>query len=134
LQAKSQDMNDTILEVLKFVFPIEVVDFFDITKTENISNTLHVYFEEKNNPPINNLKSNGFYDESEIKDFPLRDKKVVLHLKRRRWLDDVGKSYSNEFQLVAIGTRYSKEFAEFLKKIAQYEADFSRVTRENLSH
>jgi transposase len=118
-------MNDTILEVLKFVFPMEVVDFFDITKAENISNTLHVYFEEKNNPPVNNLKSNGFYDESEIKDFPLRDKKVVLHLKRRRWIDDVGKSYSNEFQLVAIGTRYSKEFAEFLKKIARYEADFS---------
>jgi hypothetical protein len=115
---KNKPMNDNVLEVLKFVFPLEIVEFFDIVKVKNIENILHVFFEEKNNPPANNLKANGFYDESEIKDFPLRDKKVVLRIKRRRWIDDEGKSYSNDFQLVASGTRYSKEFAEFLKKIS----------------
>ena len=117
-------MNDAVLEVLKFVFPSEVIDFFDIVKTENFDNVLHVYFEEKNNPPSNGLKSNGFYEESCINDFPLRDKKVILHIKRKRWVDDVGKSYSNDFQLVALGTRYSSEFAEFLKKICCYVYSF----------
>jgi hypothetical protein len=112
-------MNDAILDVLRFVFPIEVVDFFDITKAENIDNTLYVFFEEKNIPPSNGLSPNGFYNESIISDFSLRNRKVLLHIKRRRWTDDKGNSYSNDFQLVASGTRYSKEFAEFLKKISR---------------
>ena len=130
MASKNKDMNDAVLEVLKFVFPSEVIDFFDIVKTENFDNVLHVYFEEKNNPHANCLKSNGFYEESCLNDFPLRDKQVILHIKRRRWVDDVGKSYSNDFQLVALGTRYSNEFAEFLKKISRQQRDFCRTAWE----
>jgi len=54
------------------------------------------------------LLSNGFYEASTIKDFPLRDKKVVLHIRRRRWKDHEGKSYSRQWDLTAEGTRYSK--------------------------
>ena len=59
------------------------------------------------------LFANEFYAESCIEDFPLRDKKVVLHIRRRRWIDKEGKSYSRHWNLVATGTRYSKEFAFF---------------------
>jgi transposase len=111
-------MNDTMIAILKLVFPAEIIEFFEVTNAENIAEKLHVYFEEKNIPPANNLKPNGFYEESTISDFPLRNRKVLLHIKRRRWTDDKGNSYSNDFQLVARGTRYSKEFAEFLKKIS----------------
>jgi hypothetical protein len=60
---------------------------------------------------------NGFYAESEIRDFPIRERKVFLRLKRRRWKDAIsGKSIATEEdQYMAQGTRYSKEFADFLK-------------------
>jgi transposase len=63
-----------------------------------------------------------------IKDFPLRDKKVVLHVRRRRWVDDAGKSYSRCWDLVAEGTRYSKEFAFFLKGAFGYLPDTSPIS------
>ena len=74
------------------------------------------------------LSANGFYEASTIKDFPLRDKKVVLHVRRRRWVDKAGKSYSREWELVAEGTRYSKEFASFLKEAFGYLPDSNPIS------
>jgi hypothetical protein len=74
------------------------------------------------------LSPNGFYEESTLKDFPLRDKKVVLHIRRRRWIDQDGKSYSRRWDLTAEGTRYSKEFAYFLKEAFGYLPDSSPIS------
>ena len=52
-------------------------------------------------------------------DFPIRDHKVILRIRRRRWTDlRTGKSFSIpiDLDIVAKGTRYSKEFGAFLKK------------------
>jgi hypothetical protein len=59
----------------------------------------------------------GFCSEIEIRDFPLRERKVFLRLKRRRRKDAVtGKSIpTEEYPYVAQATRYSKEFADFFK-------------------
>ena len=49
----------------------------------------------------------------------LRDHKVVLRIRRRRWTDTrTGKSFSIpiDLDIVAKGTRYSKEFGAFLKE------------------
>ena len=73
------------------------------------------------------MLANGFYEESTIKDFPLRDKKVVLHVRRRRWKDKEGKSYSRQWELTAEGTRYSKEFANFLKEAFGYLPDTGTI-------
>ena len=55
---------------------------------------------------------------SRINDFPIRDRKVTLVVKRRRWIDKTtGKSVGNRYSLTADGTRHSKEFAAFLKGI-----------------
>jgi len=70
----------------------------------------------------------GFYGESTLKDFPLRDKKVILHIRRRRWIDARGKSYSRSWDLAAEGTRYSKEFAFFLKEASGYLPDSSPIS------
>ena len=38
-------------------------------------------------------RPNGFYEPSKVRDFPLRDKKVTLVVRRRRWIDETtGKS------------------------------------------
>ena len=71
---------------------------------------MHIYLDERDVLPEEyegkSLSANGFYEESTIKDFPLRDRKVVLHVRRRRWLDEYGKSHSRQWDLVAEGTRY----------------------------
>lgn len=119
-------------ELFRYVVPKEMIDFFDLVDIQEEGETLHLYLDELNVIPEEykdlSLFSNGFYEESALKDFPLRDKKVVLHLRRRRWIDCQGKSYSRSWDLVAEGTRYSKEFAFFLKEAFGYLPDSSPIS------
>jgi len=119
-------------ELLRYVLPSETVASFDLVKLQESEETLHLYLDEINSVPeeykLLSLSSNGFYEESQIKDFPLRDRKVVLHIRRRRWIDESGKSYSRHWDLVAAGTRYSKEFAFFLKESFGYVPDTCPVS------
>ena len=53
-----------------------------------------------------------------MSDFPIRDRKVILHVRRRRWIDGEGHNVVlDRYDLVADGTSYSKEFADALKKV-----------------
>jgi hypothetical protein len=124
--------SDKLLELMRYVLPSEVVDYFDLIDFQDTEGTLHFYLDESNIIPeeyrTKPLSSNGFYEESTIKDFPLRDRKVVLHVRRRRWVDPGGKSHSRQWDLVAEGTRYSKEFAFFLKEAFGYLPDTSPIS------
>lgn len=121
-----------LLELVKYVLPRELVEYFELVSINEIDETLHLLLEERNIIPSEystlDLSPNGFYQESTIKDFPLRDKKVVLHVRRRRWRDTSGKSYSRDWDLTAEGTRYSKEFAYFLKEAFGYLPDSSPIS------
>ena len=57
----------------------------------------------------------------------------VLHIRRRRWKDAGGKSVSKDWQMVAKGTRYSKEFATFLKEFLGYIPDYGQIAPETIS-
>jgi len=125
--------NDSLLlSFIRYVLPVEIVDFFDLKDLQEKEGILHLYLEECNIIPEEykelSLLPNGFYEESTLKDFPLRDKKVVLHLRRRRWIDSAGKSYSRCWDLSAEGTGYSKEFASFLKDAFGYLPDSSPIS------
>jgi hypothetical protein len=124
LLKKTMQANNLLLELTKHVLPLELIDYFDLVSLEEMTETLHLYLDERNVIPGEyesiELSPNGFYPVSMIKDFPLRDKKVILHVRRRRWADNDGKSYSREWALTAEGTRYSKEFAYFLKAAFGY--------------
>ena len=66
-----------------------------------------------------NYESKGFMESVNVTDFPIRDHKVILRIRRRRWTDSrTGKSFSIpiDLDIVAKGTRYSKEFGAFLKE------------------
>jgi hypothetical protein len=64
-----------------------------------------------------NFESKGFTSPTSITDFPIRDHKVILVIRRRRWVDlRTGKSFILPLSLTAEGTRYSKSFAAFLKE------------------
>jgi hypothetical protein len=119
-------------ELLGYVLPKETVDYFDLVRLHEEGGTLHFYLDERNVIPEEyrglSLSSNGFYEASTVKDFPLRDKKVILHIRRRRWVDEAGNSYSRHWDLVAEGTRYSKEFAFFLKEAFGHIPDTSPIS------
>lgn len=125
---KMKPNHDAISALLLYVLPQELVDHFSIidVREEEDTASLHIYLDEFNSVPVEysgiDLSPNGFYPESLIKDFPLRDRKVLLHIRRRRWVDRQGRSYSSSWELTAEGTRYSKEFASFLKGLFGYDA------------
>ena len=112
----------TPIDLLKFMLPDFLVDYFEIVSSTNTEEIVHLYFEENAKPPKEfdalELVSKGFLDEITIQDFPLRGKFVYLHIKRRRWTNKTtGEIIKRDWKLVAKGTRMTHEFASFLKEI-----------------
>jgi len=132
--------QEPLVKLLGYILPSEFAEYFDLIDVKeeerNGELLLHLYLDEKANRPIglSDLQPNGFYAESCINDFPIRDHRTVLHVRRRRWKDEEGKSYSRNWELTAQGTRHSKEFAAFLKELLGYIPDYSKITPETLSH
>jgi len=111
-----------LLPIAKLLLPDVLVQYFKLTTHKLEQGTLHFYFEEYNILPEEYKKgestSKGFYPEIKVQDFPLRGKQVYLHIKRRRWQDKHSKKIvTRDWDLVAKGTRMTKEFASFLKQI-----------------
>lgn len=114
-----------------YFLPEGVLEYFDVTdfaevptKDKNVLYTteLHIYLDERDNrtPDMECSVSDGFGEESCLLDFPTRDKKTVLHVRRRRWTLNDGTTRTvdleKKIELRQSGTRYSKSFALFLKK------------------
>ena len=123
-------------DFLHYFLPEGLLDYFEPVMAENKTHinretkkqvpALHLYFDEKDNrtEETAEYKPKGFTEETVLNDFPVRDKKLVLHIRRRRWLTPDGRNvvldvYPN---LIASGTRFSEEFAAFLKKKFGYDA------------
>ena len=112
------------MEVLaRIVLPSEILDYFEITSVEQSSTEIHIHLDELMNPALSDdvhFESKGFMEAVEVTDFPIRDHKVILVIRRRRWTDvRTGKSFSIPISLdiACKGTRYSKEeFGAFLKE------------------
>ena len=112
--------NDHFQDLVKLLLPSELFDYFEITKLVIADRTVTVFLDERDIKPLDysgqKLSSKGFHSESIIQDFPIRNKAVFLHLRRRRWLiESTGKVVSRDWDSVAEGTRYTKSFADFLK-------------------
>lgn len=110
-----------LYELAELVLPSELLRYFLIVNIESSSSLLRIHLDEKMKNELSNdihYESKGFMDAVEVTDFPIRDHKVILVLRRRRWLDTrTGKSFSLplNIDITASGTRYSKEFGAFLK-------------------
>ena len=100
----------------------QILDYFLISGVEQTSQEIHISLDEKMNSKLSNdvhFESKGFMEAVNVTDFPIRDHKVILRIRRRRWTDlRTGKSFSIpiDLDIVAKGTRYSKEFGAFLKE------------------
>ena len=120
--------------LVRYMLPQGILDSFEITKVEEevtserdetgtIIRILHIWLEERDlrEKAWHDLRPNGFTEYRAFNDFPQREHKVLLHVRRRRWLDGEGRSVILDSPaLTAEGTCYSAEFAEFLKKMVGY--------------
>jgi hypothetical protein len=115
-------LNDPYQNLIRLFLPEEIFEYFTIVRIGNTDSEIHVYLEEKSIKPegyeLVKLISKGFHAETVIQDFPLRDKAVYLHVKRRRWFSESTKKIvERDWDSVAKGTHLTKGFATFLKGI-----------------
>lgn len=120
-------MDQSYNALLKLILPDSICEYFELTKLnkDDQREVMDLYLQEINSIPqeyLNNkLTSKGFFEEVTIQDFPLRGYKVFLHVKRRRWLnEDTGQVVFRNWDVIAKGTRITKDFAAFLKEISRY--------------
>lgn len=114
-----------------YILPDGVTNYFDLVdfieeparKVDQLYKTeLHLYLDERDNRPegFAGIKPNGFTEEKQILDFPVRNRRTVLHVRRRRWLTTEGKSVivplADAAKIAYEGTSYSKELALFLNR------------------
>ena len=112
--------KDHYHDLVKLLLPSELFEYFEITKLVIEDRSVTVFLDERDIKPTaysdEKLTSKGFHPESIIQDFPIRDKAVFLHVRRRRWLvESTREVVSKDWDSVAEGTRYTKSFADFLK-------------------
>lgn len=112
-------------QLAQLVLPKEILERFLIVKIETdeadidaMSMTIHL--DERINRAYQEnaeYESLGFMKAVSVTDFPIRDHKVVLKLRRRRWKNkQTGESFVEQISVTEKGTRYSKEFTAFLKE------------------
>lgn len=136
----AEDMENAYKKLSGYILPGDFTEYFDLVDVRDERRgeemILHLYLDEKGLQPDGrtDLHPNGFYPESCINDFPIRDYRTILHVRRRRWKDAEGKTHGKDWQLVAQGTRHSVEFAAFLKEFLGYVPDYSSFAPETVSH
>jgi transposase len=118
-------MNDSYKSLIELILPNSIEDYFELVGVDKSNDTIDIYLKELNKTPAefttNKLTSKGFFDEVTIQDFPIRGLQVYLHITRRRWMnEDTGKVVFRDWDLVAQGTRITKDFAAFLKAFSRY--------------
>jgi hypothetical protein len=135
--------------LISFFLPEGMLDWFEVVKAVEepntgatsadvfFSNTLHIYLDELDTRTGDQLgfKANGFTEPTVIKDYPIRNRKVLLHVRRRRYLDVEGRNIIlNQYPLTAEGTKVSVEFGAFFKDGDGQPTCNSECIREILSY
>ena len=135
--AKKSNTTLAYETLLRVILPEDILEVFEVSnvieehtgimeETGMERSIIHIHLDERDlrDKEWHDLRPNGFTEAHCINDFPIRDRKVILHVRRRRWLDSNGKNVILPHEsLTAPGTSYSKEFADALKKIFGYLPD-----------
>lgn len=124
---QSQDIYRSLAQMF---LPDELLNYFDVVGfSEELTGReimngypekiLHISLDEKDFKPSEDYHPNGFTEEKVLKDFPIRDRQTILHVRRRRWINSEGHNEVLDYGelLGASGTQLSREFALFLKGI-----------------
>ena len=125
---KSSNINTDF--IISFFLPEGMIDCFEVVDIVEEANTgtakadvlynsvLNIYLDERDTRTEETkvLRPNGFTEPTIIKDYPIRNRKVLLHVRRRRYLDaDNRNLILNNYPLTADGTKVSVEFGLFFR-------------------
>ena len=103
------------------LLPEHMLDWFDLkdvfVEQKKETKLVHIYLDENELRPDDrtDIRPNGFTRESVFHDFPIRGHEVLLHIRRRRWLDSDNHNVMTECEFIQESTRCSTELAAFLK-------------------
>lgn len=107
----------TLQDFIKYLFPEEISLYFEPVEIKEPAGQLTIYLDERNIPEElkgKALESKGFCPALTLEDFPIRDRKVYLSVRKLKWIDKTdGKVYSRIWDLNSAGTSYTKEFGFF---------------------
>ena len=87
------------LSLAECLLPEELIEYFEVVKVDKTAQTLDVKLEERDlgieGYEVGAFRPNGFYEESTVRDYPVRGRKMTFHIRRRRWVElATGKSIS----------------------------------------
>ncbi len=81
--------NEQYNTILRALLPQDIFEYFEILRVDIDDQIMDVYLDELNKLPSEysneKLISKGFYDSVAIQDFPIRERAVYLHVRRRKW-------------------------------------------------
>ncbi len=107
----------------ELLLPEGLLYSFEVVEVETFEKVIILHLDENvlslEENKDNQFISKGFYPPTDIHDFPLRGKSLILRVRRRRWQDKhSGHRYMREWSTVAGGTHLTAEFAAFLKALS----------------
>ena len=107
----------------ELLLPPGLLDYFCVVRVEELDDTIILHLDETVLSDLENKDnkylSKGFYPPTDINDFPIRNKCLLLRIRRRRWQDKTtGFPFMRDLSLVASGTHLTTEFAAFLKALS----------------
>jgi len=107
----------------ELLLPEGLLAYFEVVGVDELEKVIVLHLDERmlteSESGGRRLYSKGFYPPSDIHDFPVRGKSLILRVRRRRWQDqDSGHPFMRDWQVVAQGTRLTTEFAAFLKELS----------------
>ena len=103
------------------LLPEHMLDWFDLknvfVEQKKETKLVHIYLDENELRPDDrtDIRPNGFTRESVFHDFPIRGHEVLVHIRRRRWLDSENHNVMTECEFIQESTRCSTELTAFLK-------------------
>lgn len=71
----------------QIVLPSQILDYFTAVGIEQTAAEIRISLDEKMNPELSPdapFESKGFMEAVNVTDFPIRDHKVILRIRRRR--------------------------------------------------
>lgn len=112
--------------LLQEFLPELVLEHFRIVAYHKLGNIetkkmeFEIHLDELNELPPGcveeEYESKGFLPATRVQDFPIRGKAVYLLIRRRRWRHkQTRKEVSNDYSLIAEGSRLTKDISDFLK-------------------
>lgn len=134
-------INPSFHAFLSFVFPQDVLQFFDLTEVRTLDEeTIEVVLTEINATPEippeqrgKHISSKGFHKSIRLQHFPVQDKFCVLAVHRRRWeIEGEGTIERTLSFLPETGLKVTTTFAAFLKEADRTRAGGDRTHRETV--